>query len=84
MSFPLPLTLETECNTLQDRTELSSYVMARHRQHRYLVLRTKSEKEKCGLPCGVVDAYQAKFVGLDHANLATAARPFRDHRPGLQ
>ena len=51
--------------------------MARHRQNRYLVLRTKSEKEKCGLPCGVVDAYQANFAGLDHANLATAARvPF--------
>ena len=24
-------------------------------------------------PCGVVDAYQAKTVGVDHANVATAA-----------
>ena len=58
---------------MRDRTDLSSYVIARHRQHGYLVLRTKSEKEKWGLPRGVVDAYQAKFVGVNHATLATAA-----------
>ena len=59
---------------MRDRTDLSSYVIARHRQHGYLVLRTRSKKDKCGLPCGVLDAYQAKFVGVNHASLATAAR----------
>ena len=39
------------------------------------MLRSPSDNGgRYGLPYGIVDAYQAKFVGMDRATLATAAR----------
>ena len=64
------------CDAMQDcSAERYSFVIAHHNRHGYLVLRSPSENGgRYGLPYGVVDAYQAKFMGMDRAALATAAR----------
>ena len=52
-----------------------AFVIARHRRHGYLVLRSQSENGgRYALPCGVTDPYQVKFAGIDRASLATAAK----------
>ena len=63
-NFPLPLALERR--HAGPHGALLLYVIARHRWHEYLVLRTKSRRSGRG-PCNFGDR---------------SMRPFRDHPPG--
>mmetsp|Transcript_60769 Transcript_60769/g.113626 ORF Transcript_60769/g.113626 Transcript_60769/m.113626 type:complete len:189 (-) Transcript_60769:73-639(-) len=63
-----------------DRTQRRSFVIARHKRHGYLLLR--SEKPKKGthyqLPGGHVDFYEAKFYGWENATAAAALRELHE------